>query len=84
MLWLYLITVNTQGEAGVHSTEFSEETVITEFLPILVVFLARLLRLAVCSGGVSSAVSPCSAAVLAVEESGSADTLPDSDMSEDC
>ena len=50
LMWLYLITVNTQREAGVDGTELSQETVITNCLSILsILSLLDHLLLALCS-----------------------------------
>ena len=50
LMWLYLITVNTQREAGVDGTELSQETVITNCLSILsILSLLNHLLLALCS-----------------------------------
>ena len=45
-MWLYLITVNTQREAGgVHGTQLAQQTVITDSFPILLALLDVLLAL---------------------------------------
>ena len=49
LMWLYLIAVNTEREAGVHGTQFAQETVITDSLSVLLAILQLLLAL--CKAG---------------------------------